>query len=96
MYAVFSNEQLAEMVRRGVESAAALGAIEGVGPARVERYGAAVLERLRQSGLNMPVIVLTADTQTTTRQTLIAGGAAEVLPKPPQADRLLQALEKLL
>lgn len=47
VYAVFTNEQLAEIVRRQVDSLAALGEIEGVGPARVERYGAAILERLQ-------------------------------------------------
>jgi superfamily II DNA helicase RecQ len=47
VYAVFSNEQLAEIVRLRVDTAAALATIEGIGPARVERYGAEVLERLR-------------------------------------------------
>lgn len=37
-YAVFTNEQLAAMVRQRVTSAAALGQIDGIGPARVERY----------------------------------------------------------
>lgn len=47
VYAVFTNEQLAEIVRRRVDSLAALGEIEGIGPARLERYGAAVLARLQ-------------------------------------------------
>ena len=34
-YAVFTNEQLATMVRQRVTSAEALGQVEGVGPARV-------------------------------------------------------------
>jgi len=46
-YAVFTNEQLAEMVRRPVQALAGLAEIEGVGPARVEKYGPAVLEILR-------------------------------------------------
>jgi superfamily II DNA helicase RecQ len=46
VYVVFSNEQLAEMVKKKVSSKAALKEIEGVGDARVEKYGAAVLERL--------------------------------------------------
>jgi superfamily II DNA helicase RecQ len=46
VYVVLSNEQLAEMVRQRVASQAQLGQIEGVGDARVEKYGAAVLERL--------------------------------------------------
>ena len=47
VYAVFTNEQLAEIVRRRVDTLAALGEIEGIGPARLERYGAAVLARLQ-------------------------------------------------
>lgn len=43
IYAVFTNEQLAEIVRRRVDSLTSLGGIEGVGPARVQRYGAPLL-----------------------------------------------------
>jgi len=46
-YAVFTNEQLAEMVRRPVQTLAGLAGIDGVGAARVEKYGPAVLEILR-------------------------------------------------
>ena len=46
VYVVFSNEQLAAMVRQRVASKAALKEIEGLGDARVEKYGAAVLEHL--------------------------------------------------
>jgi superfamily II DNA helicase RecQ len=47
VYQVFTNEQLAECVRRRVGSLAALGEIEGIGAARLERYGAALLARLQ-------------------------------------------------
>jgi superfamily II DNA helicase RecQ len=46
VYVVLSNEQLAGMVRQRVSTKAGLQAIEGVGAARVEKYGAALLERL--------------------------------------------------
>ncbi len=46
VYVVFTNEQLAEMVKKKVSSQAQLNQIEGVGDARVEKYSAAVLERL--------------------------------------------------
>ena len=46
IFAVFSNEQLATMVRRRATSLAALGAIDGIGPARLERYGEAMLQIL--------------------------------------------------
>ena len=42
-YALFTNEQLAAMVQSRVTTAAALEKIDGVGPARVEKYGAAML-----------------------------------------------------
>ena len=45
-YAVFTNEQLADMVRNKARSAADLGRIEGIGPARIEKYAARVLEIL--------------------------------------------------
>ncbi|MBM4281151.1 MAG: hypothetical protein FJ137_10460 [Deltaproteobacteria bacterium] len=41
-YAVVTNEQLAEIVRRDARTLAELGAIEGIGPARVQKYGAAL------------------------------------------------------
>ncbi len=47
-YALFTNEQLAAMVQTRVRTAAALGEIEGVGKARVEKYGAAFLQVLNQ------------------------------------------------
>lgn len=46
VYVVFTNEQLAAMVKMKANSKAALKEIEGVGDARLEKYGAAVLERL--------------------------------------------------
>jgi len=46
VYVVLSNEQLAEMVRRRVSNKSQLKEIEGVGEARIEKYRAALLERL--------------------------------------------------
>jgi superfamily II DNA helicase RecQ len=45
-YALFTNEQLAEMVRRRATSMQSLEQISGVGPARTKTYGAAFLEIL--------------------------------------------------
>ena len=42
-YAVFTNEQLSEVARRRCATTADLGKIDGIGTARVEKYGAAVL-----------------------------------------------------
>ena len=38
VYAVFSNAQLADMVRKRLATAAALAGIEGVGQARIDKY----------------------------------------------------------
>ena len=48
-YAVFTNEQLAELVQHRVQSAAALREIAGVGEARIEKYGDAFLRLLREA-----------------------------------------------
>jgi superfamily II DNA helicase RecQ len=46
-YSIFTNEQLAAMVTGKVESQAALAKIEGIGAARIEKYGAAFLTVLK-------------------------------------------------
>ncbi|MCP3915088.1 MAG: hypothetical protein GY711_06005 [bacterium] len=43
VFAIFTNEQLAEMVRKRATSTAALQAIDGIGPGRMDKYGAAML-----------------------------------------------------
>jgi superfamily II DNA helicase RecQ len=48
-YAVFTNEHLASMVRGKLKTLDALGRIEGVGPGRVDRYGARFLALLEQA-----------------------------------------------
>lgn len=45
-YTIFTNEQLASMVRQRVSTKSALEKIEGIGAARIEKYGAAVIETL--------------------------------------------------
>lgn len=47
-FAVFTNEQLADMVRKRVATPAALQAIDGIGEARMSRYGGAFLDVLRE------------------------------------------------
>jgi superfamily II DNA helicase RecQ len=42
-YAVFTNEQLAEIAKARCATPAELGKLEGIGPARVEKYGEAVI-----------------------------------------------------
>ncbi|MCP5197408.1 MAG: HRDC domain-containing protein [Gammaproteobacteria bacterium] len=49
VYAVLTNEQLAEIVQRRIQSATALREIAGIGEARVEKYGESVLRLLREA-----------------------------------------------
>jgi superfamily II DNA helicase RecQ len=53
-YSIFTNEQLASMVTQKAESLAALGQIEGIGAARLEKYGAFFLEALK-TGVSAPL-----------------------------------------
>ena len=48
-YVIFHDKTLAEIARIQPASLAALAAIAGVGPAKLERYGAAVLAVMRES-----------------------------------------------
>lgn len=48
-YALFTNEQLAEIVRRNVDSKQTLSEISGVGEARVDKYGEAFLAAMKQA-----------------------------------------------
>ena len=48
-YALFTNEQLAQMVTRRVDTAEALGGIEGVGKSRQEKYGEQFLSLLKKA-----------------------------------------------
>ena len=48
VYTIFTNEQLAQMVQTKATTKAALEKIAGVGDARLEKYGARVLELLNQ------------------------------------------------
>ncbi len=48
VYALFSNEQLATMVQKRIHTQSALSAIDGVGKARLEKYGDAFLALLKQ------------------------------------------------
>ena len=57
--------------------------------------GLAVLERLNQQELKIPVIVLTADTGEKQSQQCLELGAVAVISKPLRADEFHQALKKV-
>lgn len=49
IYTIFNNEQIYQMIRQKVATKAELGKIEGVGDARVEKYGERFLTLMRDS-----------------------------------------------
>lgn len=51
-YAVLTNEQLAELVQRRVQTTIALQEIPGIGEARIEKYGEHFLSLLRKAFAN--------------------------------------------
>jgi superfamily II DNA helicase RecQ len=60
-YAVFTNEQLADVARARPSTREQLGTIDGVGPARVEKYGAASLQLMGQLASNPPHLTAEAE-----------------------------------
>ncbi|MBF0343893.1 MAG: response regulator [Nitrospirae bacterium] len=55
-----------------------------------------VLEAMGERVKEIPVIVLTADIQTSTRDKCLELGAAMILNKPPKKDTLLAAIKELI
>ncbi len=58
--------------------------------------GMEFLAALQERGLALPVVVLTSDVQDATREECLERGAAEVLNKPVNDDRLLVTIEGFL
>ena len=50
VYTIFTNEQLAQMVQTKATSKSALEKIAGVGDARIDKYGARMLEVITKAG----------------------------------------------
>ena len=61
-----------------------------------EMGGEEFLEVFRDQGLDIPVIVLTADVQESTRQQCMELGAATFINKPMQETELLDAINRVL
>ncbi|NJK73136.1 MAG: response regulator [Oscillatoriales cyanobacterium RU_3_3] len=58
--------------------------------------GREVLQAMRQEGLKIPTIVITADIQATTREECMALGALAVIHKMPNSEELIGWIEKAL
>lgn len=89
-YALFTNEQLADMVRRRVTSAAVLQDIPGIGEARVEKSAFAAPELTSGSEhphLNRPAFMASPPTQGARRNATAAGVLAGGPGGTPNARR---------
>lgn len=58
--------------------------------------GLDVLRAAQAEGLSTPIVVITADTQDSTRELCRAAGVAKVLPKPPKDGDIRDALRELV
>lgn len=61
-----------------------------------EMDGFELLRRIKEDGIQVPVVVLTADIQIETNQKCLDLGAFKVLNKPPNRDELLSTLNDAL
>lgn len=59
-------------------------------------YGLEVLAKLRELNPQLPVVVVTADIQKSTREQVKAAGAAAIINKPLQKEELALVLGKVL
>ncbi len=58
--------------------------------------GLKILKSLQEQGSRIPMIVVTADIQESTRKQCIEFGAADVVNKPPKEEELRRALNKAI
>lgn len=61
-----------------------------------EMNGFEVLEELRARGIRVPVLVFSADIQKSTRDRVLALGAAGMANKPPRPEELREEIRKIL
>ncbi len=61
-----------------------------------ELDGFSVLEAISEKGLNIPVIILTADIQETSREKCFQLGAIGYMHKPPKEDELRDLIQEVL
>jgi CheY-like chemotaxis protein len=58
--------------------------------------GLAFLKKAKEAGLSMPIIILTSDIQTATRNRCVTLGAAGVMHKPVKKEELTQMVRQAL
>ena len=60
------------------------------------KSGFDILKELKNRGNKCPIVIISADTQETTKQMCLSLGASAYLNKPPQKEELIQTLKKIL
>ncbi len=58
--------------------------------------GLTALEKIRNKGINVPVVICTADIQSTTRNRALNLGATDFINKPIQKPLILETVSKIL
>ncbi len=58
--------------------------------------GLTALEKIRQKNIDVPIIICTADIQSTTKARAISLGATDFINKPIQKPLILEAVKKIL
>ncbi|MBN1992375.1 MAG: response regulator [Anaerolineae bacterium] len=61
-----------------------------------ETSGFELLEKLQQQGSKIPVVVITADVQTSTHKQCLALGARAIINKPVDSEQLYQTINHIL
>ncbi len=61
-----------------------------------EMDGFGVLGALKEKSLSIPVVILSADIQETSRNRCFEFGAVDFVKKPPKEDEILKAVQKAL
>ena len=61
-----------------------------------EMNGYQVLNEIKEKGITIPIVVLSADIQDTTQQECFKLGAVDFVTKPPKEEELLKAVQEAL
>jgi CheY-like chemotaxis protein len=61
-----------------------------------EPNGFEILEILQKENFQIPVIVITADTQATSKEKCLSLGAQTIIYKPPKPDALMAAIQQAI
>lgn len=61
-----------------------------------EMNGYEVLNELKEKGITIPIVVLSADIQDTTQQECFKLGAVDFVKKPPKEEEVLKAVQEAL